>query len=63
MKPKITETTTAMYIPTAAIREAWWVSRHVGRGVEAGDRVLGHEQAEPEDEPERRVVEARDVVP
>ena len=25
-KPKITETTTDMYIPTAAIREAWWVS-------------------------------------
>ncbi len=26
MKPKITETTTDMYIPTAAIREAWCVS-------------------------------------
>ena len=25
-KPKITETTTDMYIPTAAIREAWCVS-------------------------------------
>src|SRR5262249_17731472 len=24
--PKMTETTTDMYIPTAAIREAWWVS-------------------------------------
>ena len=26
MKPKITDTTTDMYIPTAAIREAWFVS-------------------------------------
>ena len=26
MKPKIAETTTDMYIPTAAIRDAWWVS-------------------------------------
>ncbi len=25
-KPKIAETTTDMYMPTAAIREAWWVS-------------------------------------
>src|SRR5262249_15218396 len=25
-KPKMTETTTDMYIPTAAIRDAWWVS-------------------------------------
>src|SRR6476619_8144529 len=24
--PKITETTTDMYMPTAAIRDAWWVS-------------------------------------
>ena len=26
MKPKITDTTTDMYMPTAAIREAWCVS-------------------------------------
>ena len=26
MKPKTTEATTDMYMPTAAIREAWWVS-------------------------------------
>ena len=63
MKPKITETTTDMYIPTAAMREALvGLLGHVRRGVEARDRVLGHQEAEAEHEPEDRVVEAGHVV-
>ena len=59
-KPKTTETTTDMMMPEGAPRAAFLrLLAHVRRGVVAGERVLGHQQADPEHEPEQRAREAR----
>ena len=57
-KPKITEATTDMYMPTAAMREASAsLLGHVRRRVEAGDRVLRHQEPRQEDVDEHEAAE------